>query len=47
MNFKATGLCEKFGSWWYVANGRVDFKANRKVSYGGKQYNVVNGKVVF
>ena len=45
VNFNFTGIASNEYGKWYVKNGKVDFSKNGKVTYNGKTYTVVNGKV--
>lgn len=44
VNFRFTGIGQNANGYWYCKKGKVDFKYNGTVTYGKKQWKVVNGK---
>lgn len=44
VTFKETGVFQNQHGLWYVKNSKVQFNKNGKVKYGGKTYNVTNGR---
>lgn len=35
------------GSWWFVHDGKIDFKSNTLIKYNGSWWHVHNGRVDF
>ncbi|MDE6141057.1 MAG: hypothetical protein K2G03_00495, partial [Bacilli bacterium] len=46
VDFTYTGVGENGNGWWYMRKGALDWNYNGKVSYKGRTYSVVRGKVM-